>query len=332
MKMYCNISEVFRMREELIRRMDECAVLARIYKQQAVESAKNQKISSSEQIPFNTNQVNGDEFLNYVDQNDGSTLPFSQGLPFMEFDKTLAANLDFKSDSCVKALFTDLGVEEMRAILHLQIAHQHLLSVCVRINQILIDKPLKGLAELELITQKNDNNIITTPNSVIDLKTIMGGNADCTNAQRIREEKTRLKTQMTKNISREMWHEVLAKKTRGRTDFAKRFSMLQSKLQMNPVKLKPEYILRLLRSYRLQLCHEYCHQMCLTAQKDSTKIQLLETCNELRVRATLLPNKSQIFRLGKTPLENQENLSYEANKNLRKLREFQQDDSAEMSI
>ena len=37
----------------------------------------------------------------------------------MEFDRTLAANLDFKSESCLKALFTDLGVEEMRAILHL---------------------------------------------------------------------------------------------------------------------------------------------------------------------------------------------------------------------
>lgn len=37
----------------------------------------------------------------------------------MEYDKNLSANLDFKSESCIKVLFTDLGVEEMRAILHL---------------------------------------------------------------------------------------------------------------------------------------------------------------------------------------------------------------------
>ena len=123
--------------------------------------------------------------------------------------------------------------------------------MCVRINQNLIDKPLKGLAELDLITQKNDANVITTPNSVINLKSIMGANADCTNSMKVREEKTRLKTQMTKNTTKEMWQEVLAKKSRGRTDYAKRFSTLLSKLQMNPVKLKPEYILRLLRSYRL---------------------------------------------------------------------------------
>jgi hypothetical protein len=55
-------------------------------------------------------------------------------MPFMEFDKNLCANLDFKSDSCIKALLTDLGVEELRAILHLQIAQQHLLTVGVKMN------------------------------------------------------------------------------------------------------------------------------------------------------------------------------------------------------
>jgi hypothetical protein len=57
--------------------------------------------------------------MNIVDLNDGINLSFSPALPFMEYDKHLSANLDFKSDSCIKVLFTDLGVEEMRAILHL---------------------------------------------------------------------------------------------------------------------------------------------------------------------------------------------------------------------
>lgn len=39
----------------------------------------------------------------------------------MEFDIALSANLDLKSESCIKTLMTDLGVEEMRAILHYQI-------------------------------------------------------------------------------------------------------------------------------------------------------------------------------------------------------------------
>ena len=42
----------------------------------------------------------------------------------MEFDPALAINLDLKSSSCIKALMTDLGVEELRAMLHYQIMHQ----------------------------------------------------------------------------------------------------------------------------------------------------------------------------------------------------------------
>jgi hypothetical protein len=46
--------------------------------------------------------------MNLVDYNDGSKLDFD--MPFREFDNTLKANLDFKSESCIKALSTDLGV------------------------------------------------------------------------------------------------------------------------------------------------------------------------------------------------------------------------------
>jgi hypothetical protein len=74
------------------------------------------------------------DFMNYVDLNDGSSLKFSQNLPFMDYDQSLCANLDFKSESCIQALLTDLGVEELRAILHLQMAHQKLLTIAVRHN------------------------------------------------------------------------------------------------------------------------------------------------------------------------------------------------------
>jgi hypothetical protein len=50
-----------------------------------------------------------------VDFNDGSKLDVD--LAFQEFDASLKASLDFRSESCIKALMTDLGVEELRAIL-----------------------------------------------------------------------------------------------------------------------------------------------------------------------------------------------------------------------
>jgi hypothetical protein len=123
--------------------------------------------------------------MNIVDLNDGLNLNFDPSLPFMEFDKNLSANLDFKSDSCIKALLTDLGVEELRAILHLQIAQQHLLTVGVKMNQILIDRPMKGLQELELI----EKHEICTPNSIVDLMNILGNNTDSHNISVIKSER-----------------------------------------------------------------------------------------------------------------------------------------------
>jgi len=73
------------------------------------------KLMLLDQINFDVSKVMGDS-LNLIDINDGSALDFD--MPFREFDSTLKATLDFRSESCIKALMTDLGVEELRAILH----------------------------------------------------------------------------------------------------------------------------------------------------------------------------------------------------------------------
>jgi hypothetical protein len=57
--------------------------------------------------------------MNLVDLNDGSNLELD--LAAREFDGTLKACLDLRSESCIKALMTDLGVEELRAVVHYQL-------------------------------------------------------------------------------------------------------------------------------------------------------------------------------------------------------------------
>ena len=96
------------------------------------------KIRSQDDIQFNTENILK-EYINLVDYNDGRAKQFD--LSFMEFDGSLSANLDFKSSSCLKALLTNLGVEEMRAILHYQIMQQQLLTVAVKTNQLILDGP-----------------------------------------------------------------------------------------------------------------------------------------------------------------------------------------------
>jgi len=128
MKMVCNIIEVLRLREELIQRAHETSVLTKIYVTQATLANKNKAVVHPDSITFSTQGVYKD-LINLVDTNDGSKKKFD--LAFTEFDETLSANLDFKSESCIKALMTDLGVEEMRAILHYQIMQQQILTVAI---------------------------------------------------------------------------------------------------------------------------------------------------------------------------------------------------------
>lgn len=136
--------EVQRLREEIILRMHDCSVLAKVYLWQCEMTGKQIKIYTPDAIPFDVSSVLKD-YVNLIDQNDGTNLEFDIQLPFMEFDQSLKANLDFKSKSCIKALFTGMGVQEMRAILHCQIMQQQLLETAVQTNDILIDKPVRGL-------------------------------------------------------------------------------------------------------------------------------------------------------------------------------------------
>jgi len=77
--------------------------------------------------------------MNFVDINDGSKMQID--LAIGEFDPTLKSCLDFRSESCVKALMTDLGLEEMRAVVHYQLMQRMLLAVAVMRNQALMDGP-----------------------------------------------------------------------------------------------------------------------------------------------------------------------------------------------
>ena len=112
----CNMMEVIRLKEELVQRIHETDLLSITYKQQLKLVNKDSfKLVLNDPINFETQALLKDN-MNMVDVNDGSKVDFD--LAFREFDYTLRACLDFKSDSCVKALMTDMGLEELRAVLH----------------------------------------------------------------------------------------------------------------------------------------------------------------------------------------------------------------------
>lgn len=61
---------------------------------------------------------------------------------------------------------TDLGLEELRAVLHYQIMQQQILKIAIMINQQILDGATKGLYELDFLSKKKQ---FTVPNFTINL-------------------------------------------------------------------------------------------------------------------------------------------------------------------
>ena len=69
---------------------------------------------------------------------------------------------------------------------------------------------------------------------------------------------------------------------------------------MQDREIKPELCLRILRSYRVKLLHEFCQNVRNEVYIDSIKMQTLQTGNVLRQKACLLPiSDTKLFTLGR---------------------------------
>lgn len=141
----------------------------------------------------------------------------------LEFDATLGACLDFKSESCVKALMTDLGVEELRAVVHYQLMQKQLLVVGVLRNQALMDGPLQGLAELELLNRRP--HPVTVPGAVLRLQDVLSRAVDGTHAEQAKKEASRFTTSLSKDVG-DHAYSVTARKGRYRPLVQKKYNQL----------------------------------------------------------------------------------------------------------
>jgi len=150
--------------------------------------------------------------MNLVDLNDGSNLELD--LAAREFDGTLKACLDFRSESCIKALMTDLGVEELRAVVHYQLMQRQLLTIAVMRNQILMDGPQQGVAEVDLLKTKGGKGRILVPAAQVNHKHVI--THEGVREELLEKERRRLSSQLTKDVARHMYS-VPQKKSEHRT-------------------------------------------------------------------------------------------------------------------
>ena len=108
-----------------------------------------------------------------------------------------------------------------------------------------------------------------------------------------------------------MFYSVHSKKGRDRPCMLKKFQNAQNKVSNMP-NCKPETVLRILRSYRICLLHEYCHTLLRDVYLETIKLQTVQVCNDLRIKSQLFPKaKHRRDRLFKVQFgEEMERLSY----------------------
>jgi hypothetical protein len=210
-------------------------------------------------------------------------------LAVKEFDPTMLAHLNFAHGQSFKVLITELGIEELRAVLHYQLMQNQMLSIAIEKNQTLLDGNMKGIYELEFLSAKDDLEFIL-PNSNTKLNNVLAKNIEGYNLEALNKEKVRFRNNFKKEGA-EHFMTVLLDKTKGRPAIAKKYQIFINKLGTSDYKIEGK--LRILRNYRVKLIHQYCREILREAYQESLRAQLLRVCNDLRLKAHLLPFKEK---------------------------------------
>jgi len=202
---------------------------------------------------------------------------------------TLLAHLNFAHGQSFKVLLTELGVEELRSVVHYQMMQHQILVVSIEKNQTLLEGSMKGINELKFLSSKDDLEFIL-PSSNCKLNHILSKNVEGYNLDILNKEKSRLKNNFKKEGS-EHFVSVLSFKSKQRTSIAKKYQIFMNKLTTSDHKIEGK--LRILRSYRVKLMHQYCRDVLREVYQESLRTQLLKVCNSLRLKSNLLPFKKK---------------------------------------
>ena len=155
-------------------------------------------------------------------------------------------------------------------------------------NTLVLDGTQRGLAELKLYADQ-----ILVPNTILKLQHLLYGHHEGTTAAKGRAVRDKMKLSLSKSgVSDAMFWIVPVKRRHSLklgkvlTTFAARLS---TSVQMIPnglmTKLHPEAKVRILRTMRINSLHDYCKNVLSEAYTESLKIQTIQACNEMRLRA-----------------------------------------------
>ena len=247
------------------------------------------KLVFTDSVNFDVSSITKEKtnYYNVIDNGKGNDL--AQKLPILEFDPTLTAHMNFSHGQSFQILITNLGCEELRAVLHYQLMQHQLLAIACDKNQMLMDGCQKGLYELDFLSSKDELEFVL-PNTNLNLNRVLAKNVEGYDLSSLNNEKVRFKNNFKNEASKHIMS-ISESKNKLRSHIAKRFQIFMNKLSTSDHKLEGK--LRILRSYRIKLLHQYCREVLRESYQETIVTQLISTCNEIRLKANLLPFKQK---------------------------------------
>lgn len=203
-------------------------------------------------------------------------------LAINEFDSLLKSNLNFRSSDALKVMLTPSGLEEVRAILHYQMMHLHLLIIGTRHNQLLIDTQQRALTELEILKKG-----YSLPNMIIKVQNILSKSGDGFSYEGFQRERQKYQTNLANEVA-PIFYQVSHRRSKLRNTVSKKFSVFLTSVASTYSKV--ECSLRVLRAYKVKLLHAYCREVLKEGYHDAMKVQAIATVQRLR-------GLSQIFSI-----------------------------------
>jgi hypothetical protein len=101
-------------------------------------------------------------YINFVDEGPASGVEI--GVAINEFDPTLRSHINFTDPDSFKMMISPMGLEELRLVLFYQLMHLHTMIITTKINQELLDVPMREIAEIDLILDYG----MVLPNPTLD--------------------------------------------------------------------------------------------------------------------------------------------------------------------
>ena len=241
--------------------------------------------------PFNfstflSGTVASGRWKNFVDTGPGHSTAYPTSMAICEFDPTMIACINFSDPEAFKALLCPLGLEELRLVFRYELMNLNMLIVAVRTNQILLDNNMRQLAEMDLLCEgyavSNPVNLFQT-------------NLNELNYKRLPDERRNTAFAIQSKVGPNFFN-IMNRKNRSRDKIEKTFQKCRLAIVASSSD-KTELLLRMMRTCRMMLAHDYCEEMTGAICLDSLKLELLNESNEMRKRAYLLPRDSMVHKL-----------------------------------